>query len=255
MTGLTKIGLSLLALLAFTSVAPSIYAEPISLRADAWCPINCDPKSDKPGYMIEIAKAVFGPAGIPVDYQTLNWARAIADARTGTYSGIIGAAKTDAPDFIYPDNELGLSSSCFFVKSESTWSYAGPDSLKDITLGVTKDYTYGDPLDAFIKANPSKMQVLAGEDTLPKNIKMAELDRIGAFVDDRNVVAYYMQQNKVTTIKQAGCLAATASYIAFSPANPNAKKYAQMLSDGIVSLRQSGKLKTILDHYGLSDWK
>lgn len=254
---LTRLTISLLLALSFLSVLniSAARADTISLRADSWCPFNCEPGSDRPGYMIEIAKAVFEPAGHKVDYQTLNWARAIADSRTGTYTGIVGAAKTDAPDFTYPDNALGGSSSCFYVKSSSPWVYAGVDSLKAITLGITKDYTYGDPLDAYVKSNPGKLQVLAGDDTLEKNLKLVEMDRTGAFIDDVNVVSYHMKENNISSIKQAGCLEVTPSFIAFSPANVKSKEYAKMLSDGVATLRQSGKLKVILDRYGLADWK
>ena len=44
-------------------------------------------------------------------------------------------------------------------------------------------------------------------------------------------------------------------FVAFSPINPNSKKYTQLISDGMSNLRKSGKLKTILSKYGVSDWK
>jgi len=44
------------------------------------------------------------------------------------------------------------------------------------------------------------------------------------------------------------------AFIAFSPAVPESKKYAQMLSKGIQSLRRSGELDKILGKYGQKDW-
>ncbi|MEQ1790535.1 MAG: hypothetical protein ABL857_08835, partial [Rickettsiales bacterium] len=35
----------------------------INIVADEWCPFNCDPESDKPGYVIELAKEIFKPYG------------------------------------------------------------------------------------------------------------------------------------------------------------------------------------------------
>ena len=37
-------------------------AETVTLRADVWCPFNCEPDAASPGYMIEIAKAALEPA-------------------------------------------------------------------------------------------------------------------------------------------------------------------------------------------------
>jgi polar amino acid transport system substrate-binding protein len=233
--------------------AGAALADTLSLRADNWCPMNCDPKSDKPGYLIEIAKAIFSPAHT-IDYQTLNWARAISETRTGAFTAIVGAAKSDAPDFVFPDNELGNSKSCFYAKADSKWSYTGTDSLKAVKLGVTKDYTYGDPFDAYVKTNPGNVEALSGDDVLEKQVKMLLADRTGALIDDSNVVSHYMNANKVA-IKEAGCLEATPLYIAFSPKNPKAKEYAKQLSDGVASLRSAGKLQPILDRYGLKDWK
>ena len=83
-------------------VASTAIGETISLRADAWCPYTCDPGAAKPGFMIEIAKMALEPAGHKVDYKVLNWARAITETRKGKFTAIVGAAKDDAPDFIYP---------------------------------------------------------------------------------------------------------------------------------------------------------
>ena len=48
---------------------PGAAADTISIRGDMWCPVNCDPKAERPGYMIEIAREVFEPKGHKIDYQ------------------------------------------------------------------------------------------------------------------------------------------------------------------------------------------
>src|SRR6476661_5456017 len=114
--------------------ASSGLADVISVRADPYCPYNCEPGSEKAGYMIDIAKAVFEPAGHKVDYQSLNWARAVDETRQGKYVAIAGGLTTDAPDFIYPEIAVGSSQSCFFAKNSSPWTYQGVKSLESIAL-------------------------------------------------------------------------------------------------------------------------
>lgn len=46
-------------------------AETITIVADPWCPYNCEPGSDEPGFMVEIARRVFAEAGIEVRYETV----------------------------------------------------------------------------------------------------------------------------------------------------------------------------------------
>jgi len=44
-------------------------------------------------------------------------------------------------------------------------------------------------------------------------------------------------------------------HIVFSRVDPKAKGYAKILGEGTRALRASGQLKTILDKYGIDDWR
>ena len=234
-------------------------AETISLRADTWCPYNCDPKAPNPGYMIEIAKAALEPSGNKIDYETLNWARSIAESREGKYTGIVGAAKTDAEDFVYPSTPLGVSTNCFFVKKDSPWVFKDIKSLAGITIGVIKDYTYTGTIDKYIIDNAKdskKVDIVSGDNPLELNLKKLQAGRIGAFIEDSSVVSSYMFTKKMAdTVKTAGCVKDTEIYVAFSPKDPKAKEHAKLVSDKLLSMRKDGSLKTLLSKYGISDWK
>lgn len=47
------------------------YADVITLVADEWCPYNCTPDTDHPGFMIEIAQYAFEHAGHTIVYTTI----------------------------------------------------------------------------------------------------------------------------------------------------------------------------------------
>ena len=49
-------------------------AKTVVLVADEWCPYNCAPNSDKPGYVVEIAELVFAEAGHTVIYKNAHGA-------------------------------------------------------------------------------------------------------------------------------------------------------------------------------------
>ena len=106
----------------------------VTLWADEWCPYNCAPNSQQEGYVVEIAKKSFDIANSKdksakylVVYKTKNWQRSIKNTRAGkkNYDGIIGAFVDDAPDFIFPKEELGIASNHFFVPVESKWKFEG----------------------------------------------------------------------------------------------------------------------------------
>lgn len=236
----------------------SAIADDIILEADSWCPFNCEPGSEHPGFMVEIAQKVLGAQGHKIVYQIRPWARAIDDAKKGTANGVIGASKADVPGFVFPENEqANYAMDSFFVKAESNWTFTGVDSLRSVTLGSILDYGYGDELLAYIKGNPAKVDAIGGDAPLESNIKKLVAGRVDVIVEAPPVfwdtVTRLGLKEKV---KAAGSFPEQqAMYIAFSPANPKSADYAKAISDGMTAMRASGELKTILEKYGLTDWK
>ena len=240
------------------------FAEVISIRADQWCPYNCKPGADKPGYMIEIAQVVFKKAGHTVDYQELNWSRAILETREGKHAAIVGAAKGDAPDFMFPDEPLGVMQNVFWAKKGTTWRFQGVESLQQVRLGVIQDYDYGEIINAYVEEhqkNTLQVQIVSGTDGLEINIRKLERGRINVTLEDQNVFAMKASElGKLELFENIGpggeqSVEENFVYLAFSPANPKSKEYAQILSEGIKAIRASGDLQRILARYGLKDWK
>ncbi len=236
-------------------------AETISLRADEWCPYNCAPGSDRPGYLIEIARAVFEPLGHTIDYEITNWSRSIMLARRGRIHGIIGATKTEVPDFVLPDIETGHAGGAFFVRKGFGWRYGGIDSLSDITLAVIQDYSYG-WIDPFLETNRGTPRVVttAGESALELNIRMLLKERVDVVLETEAVFRDTASgMGVMDRIEYAGNDGETGEpnrvYIAFAPGHPLSRTFADQLGRGMKELRASGKLAEILGRYGLTDWR
>ena len=230
----------------------------VSLRADEWFPYNGVPGSNLQGFMIDIATEAFKEKGYTVEYETMPWTRAVAEGRKGKIDGIVGALKGDAPDFIYPELEQGISSSSFWVKNDNPWRFAGVDSLKNICLGVIKDYSYGQEMDAYIKLHleePNLIQSVFGEDALNQNIRKTIKGRINTFVEDVMVCQAELKNSKFTgQLISAGIISTDKIFVAFSPNKEISKIYAKIVGDAMISFRESGKLQQILSKYGIEDW-
>ena len=231
----------------------------ISIGADVWYPYNGISKSSELGFMIDIAVEVFKEKGYSVDYKNLPWNRAKDECRKGKMDAVVGAYKDDVPDFIFPEIEQGVSKTVFWVKKGSTWRYDGIRSLEEIKVGVIADYLYGDEFDNYVKkynGNVQRVQVAHGDTALSSNIKKLMKERIGTFVEDIMVCSVELKNMKLSEeVVPAGQLVENNVYMAFSPKLETSKTYAEILTEGMMSLRKTGKLKTILDKYGLSDWK
>ena len=252
--------LSLSGVLIILLYAVIVNAETVTLVADEWPPFNGKPGAEKEGYMVDIAREIFEARGYTVEYKLVPWKRAILGTREGTYSGAIGASKTDAEGFIFPAEELARNFLAFYVKKGHPWRFRDYSSVKEITLGVIGGYDYRVWLNEYIQANKddqSKVQILTGDIPLARNLQKLLKDRIDAVVDTEAAIRSVAKELGILDqIEPAGYGQEPAyCYIAFSPNNPNSQKYADILSEGIIAMRESGSLQLILDKYGLNDWK
>lgn len=238
------------------------HAETITIVADQWCPYNCEPNSKNPGFMIEIAQAAFNKHDIDVIYDVMPWERAINNTRDNKFNAIVGAAQEDAPDFVFPSNAQGWISNFFYTKVDNKWQFTGLESLNKISLGVIGGYTYDETLNKYIKQHKNNhkfIQIVYGDKGLEVNIKKLLANRIDAIIEGEYVMQYTLSKNGLTDlIKQSGAIPPSESnklFIAFSPKNPNSKKYAELLSQEMSAMRASGELKIILDKYNIKDWQ
>ncbi len=236
-------------------------ADVITIRADEWFPYNGHPKADLPGYGIEITREIFEKKGHSIEYRTINWARAVKMTMAGQYNGVIGAATGDIPQAIFPEEPIGNSLNVYFVKKDSKWKYEGFDSLKTVSLGIIKGYSYGEAIDTYIQtvSDPIQVQVVTGDTPLNLNIKKLLAGRIDVIVEDQNVFQAKVIEMKVADqIRLAGIGNYDKLhnlYVAFSPKDPKSEEYARIFDKGIRKLRTSGRLQEILDKYGLQDWQ
>jgi polar amino acid transport system substrate-binding protein len=250
-------------LLCLPLLNPSVghAAETVTLRSDLWCPYSCDPKSDKPGYMIEIARAIFGAAGIEVDYQLLPWKRVVSSLRAGEIDGAVGVGRHEISGMIVPSRSLGANTTTLALPDRSTFAFQGIASLEQLKIGIVTDYAFDDggEIDAYVRAHSTaddgRLDVVYGADAQMQNMQKLLNGRIDAIMDAEQVLRFAMTRlSPPPSLKLIRLRAPIETTIAFSPKNHRAKVYADMLSDGVEALRRSGRLKTILDRYNLTDW-
>lgn len=231
-------------------------AEPVRLRADAWCPYNCEPSAEKPGYMVEIMQKIFADEG-GVEYQLLPWTRAVEEARASRIDAVAGATVADAGGLVFGQESIGLTTNVVIVRRGDKWRYAGPKSLEGKRLAAVLDYSYGGPLDEYIKAHAgdtNRLELAAGDDVTDQNLKKLLAGRVDAVVEDMNVAEFALAAQGMDGLVEMQAIdGGTPLYIAFAP-GANGTARAARLDAGIKGLRKSGDLSRILARYGLGDW-
>ncbi len=234
-----------------------VCAATITLVADDWCPYNCVPRSEKPGYVVEIAREIFEQYGHTVVYEYRPWKRALADAMDGIVDGAIGANLGNMPKGIFHHEPLGFYVMMYFVLKDSPWNYDSVSSLDNHEIGAISGYTYGDPFDEYARTHTESIHFTFGDDPAVKNFKKLLLKRIDIFIEEHNVATFVMRKQGMSEkIRRAGVNGEPkAMYIGLSPAKTTSQEYANILSAGIIEMRKSGRLQQILTRYGLSDWQ
>lgn len=229
----------------------------LKVTADFWMPFNGKPNSENEGFVVEILREIYEPKGYTVNYFIRPWSRAVMMGYKGEVDLIIGAVFEEAKGFYFPDEPIGLLSNDFYALKNSKWKYEGYDSFKNIRIGIIRDYSYGENLDRFIKANKNLFDANVGENALELNIKKLLLGRIDILIDTKAVVDLKLNEmNLNDTITYIGCDdTADSLFVAFSPLIDDSKTLIRIFDMGISEIRQSGRLKQILAKYGQKDWK
>lgn len=228
----------------------------VVIGADPWCPHNCEAGSDREGYMVDIAREAFGLAGVDVEYVNMSWARALQQARDGYIDGVVGALHGDAPDFVFPEEAGGHTTTVLYTHPDNVWNYKGTDSLRDLTLLAINGYSYSPELDAYIaehQDDPEKVWILSGPAPLSRAIELLDKHRSDAFPEDRDVMEWALQQqgNRVA-LKVTAVIHQSPIYIAFSPGEQDSEELSDLLSQGTRALKRSGRIDQIMARYGLT---
>ena len=243
------------------------YSQTITFAVDDYCPYYCkdnDSETGKfeknPGFIIEILDYAFKKVNIQTNYVFVPWERGISEVTKNKVNGIVITSKENAPELIFPEQEQGYSVGCFVTQNTNDWRFIDKTSLYGIRLGVIQNYDYGEPVDSYIWQHhqpENQVAFVAGANALPRLLQMLVKKRIDATIDDENVLRQSIKKlNLETKVIYANCTKDQVKlYVAFSPKDPDSVKYANILSNAMISLRESAQLATILAKYDINDWK
>ena len=236
------------------TLLPNVGAsDTIVLMADEWCPYNCEPDSDSPGFMVEIAQEALSPYGHEVEYHNLNWARSLHKAETGEINGVIGAVPEEAPGFIFGPALGTYEDAIAFREGEAI----DPDEIStrsDLRLGAINGYEYYGSVSRFIKEHEgdrSLVQYMSGDDALEKNLQKLVAGRLDIVAEVSSVLKYTLKEMGISEqVDLAHTDDVNDIFIAFSPALPNSELYAEQMTEGVLRLKETGRFDEIMHKYG-----
>jgi polar amino acid transport system substrate-binding protein len=258
----------------------------IIIGGDPWCPYNCFPGHEQPGYAIELLTQIFESAGYTVTYKNILWARSIKFLKSGeidvllgiSYGGIIdenifpdaaSVSYNDSYAFINPKGittKIGDGSQANYIltSNSSKWdiSKSFEENMNSEMVGLQQGYDYGLVFTQFEKKHPKKVFTVSGDKPLERLIKMAFEKRITVIPEEINVFRY--KTKKLGVDEKFKILSTYKNQFPqdqdlltlFTPANMKRSKLLNTIfSRGLNEYRKNGKLNAILKRYNVKDWR
>lgn len=227
---------------------------PIKIATDPWCPYVCEKNESHPGILVEIAQKALAESGYSADFVWLNWARAIKEVRVGKIQGLIGAYRTDAPDFVFGHEHLVTSSMCFYTSVNDSWRFSQYSDLQQRKVAIVNGYSYGKEFDNYVLANETKglKNIIRayGKETVKQRLALLEDAKVDTIIEDKLVTQHFNgAKPDRAQLRNVGCLPAEKVYLAFSPSSNLSPRLTRALDKGVKHLKRSGELARIINKY------
>nr|WP_321502344.1 transporter substrate-binding domain-containing protein [uncultured Dethiosulfovibrio sp.] len=238
-----------LTLLLLVFVASSCWGadEVVTAVNDPWPPFT-DPEKPSKGLAVEIAEAAMKTQGYRLEMSFMPWARAEEGVKKGTYDFLLCTWMTEERKSVLFYSEPYSENRLAFVKPKgSDFEFRGIDSLKGLSVGVIRDYSYGDD---FMNATGFKREVASDFLT---NAKKLVAGRIDLTIEDEVVASSSLMgtdlADKIAFTENA--LSVESLYVTSGLVNPRHKELIEAFNRGLEEIKKDGTYDLILGHYGL----
>lgn len=237
-------------------------AQPLALRADLWCPYNCEPGAAQPGFMVELAQAALPQAQI--DYAIGRWAllRRQRSAPPQPVLVLLGVGDTPASrrDLVVVKPAIGQSLTCAYRRIEHQgWRLNKPADLRGQRLSLTHGYLYHPEVRALLEEPRARRLVtqIRSERASLAHARMLAMSRVDVALEERHVMQWGLRQldaDARARIVEAGCLPlqpSDALHFGLPRSDPRSGEVAEALAQGLQRLQASGELNELRRRYGL----
>lgn len=248
---------ALLTMVVAGATPPARAADIIRVASNEWCPYNCGPADDRPGYMVDVLTEAFAAVGHRIAYETRPRNRALREARMGFLDAVVGAVPRGVERYVIPQTPLATVQPVLALRAQSRYRYDGPASLAPLLVGAVKGYNYTAEIDAYLAQAADDMtrtDLVFQHDAETLGLRKLTIGRIDAFLGYEAVLAYLAERLALSDrLRLVPVGEPTHLYIAFSPASADSPRYAALFDEGMRILADSGRLAVLRAKYGLSE--
>ncbi len=212
---------------------------------DDWAPYSSNVDGQARGFAVDVVREAYEAVGLKVTFKVLPYVRCMAMARLGEIAACFDAVPNHliAERYLWPDKPLFTTRMNVYALAGSAEHDLHARDFEGKTVGVTRDYEYGDEFDlnakilrevgarneqGFRKLLAGRMQYMAAE------------ERIARALFVRYPAKFCGKFREVGTVDTPGL------YIAFSKSDPAAAGYLRRFNEGYALLHKGGRYKELM---------
>jgi polar amino acid transport system substrate-binding protein len=235
----------LLSFMLCLAACPGAAAETITIGAeDDWAPYSSVVERKAQGFAVDVVREAFAAVNITVNFEVLPYVRCLAKAKAGQIVGCFDAVPNGmiASSYLWHAHPLFTTHMNVYGLADSKEQGLVATSLEGKTVGVARDYEYGDEFDLNTKI------VRKVVDKNEHGFKMLLAKRIQYMAAEERIANALFTKYPETfgsKFKLVGTVSTPGLFIAFTKNSPDGAKYLEKFNQGYAALRKSGKYQAI----------
>lgn len=222
-------------------------ADTITAAQDPWPPFVQD-KGD-PGLSVDLVRAALEHEGYDLKMTIMPWARAIDQVKEGNIDILVATWYTDERTAYLRYSEPYIQNQVKFIKRVGDdFEYNGLDSLTGKTVGIVRDYGYGDEFSSAPNFTRPETNNIAS------NLLKLESGRIDLTLEDQIVALSTMKNEGIDPSAfefTANALSVNNLHVSSGIANARSEEIIAAVNRGLAAIRENGKMAELLKKYGI----
>lgn len=219
-----------------------------------WCPYTCYPEmaTGGQGYLVEIIRAVYKRANIPITLEYKPYARILLEMERGRLDLVAGATLEESEPYLTPSLPQGFYTGGFFGKPTANWVTNYETLRKAGKVAIVNGYEYNSrPYELLKIASPHQVISMSGDFIYERMFQLVALDRVAFIHDDIRAMTHYIRSLGYQGLIEykGGRTNKSPIYITFSKTSKNAKRALAVFNEQFAELLGTAALEEILIKY------
>ncbi|NQZ06969.1 MAG: transporter substrate-binding domain-containing protein [Algicola sp.] len=228
--------------------------ELIKVAAIDWCPQICPKSTENPGYLVQLISDLFAKSGFTLKFEIMSWSDAINSVEAGHSDILLSPSKDEAPGLVYHRDPLAIQTHCFWKLADSDWKFKDITSLKNNSIVIYRDHSYGTLLREYLSDNYKKyvFELMYDTSYLQRAHRLLQTGRASAFLFTTNSVLHFKKTNNISTLKMGSCIKKDHLWVGMSPKNQQKiNRIKAYIDANLLPYKDTTKHKILLRKYNI----